>query len=178
MNLPVNKKSFIELLQQDLYKQSLVDSMLTGVTGELKLNLESDLNYVLDNRIEIFDLLSGKVGDDEDELEVLIIPAIRKTWSMIFVNKPTLFDFSEYGERKLELFQLYWDIDDFIDYLINFLPKVKNCLIDFESLDKGIETLNLVCQNYINKIISNCRNKTDDEIKLEIRDLKLKKTLK
>ena len=54
MNLPVNKKSFIELLQQDLYKQSLVDSMLTGVTGELKLNLESDLNYVLDNRIEIF----------------------------------------------------------------------------------------------------------------------------
>lgn len=178
MNLPVNKKSFIELLQQDLYKQSLVDSMLTGIDGELKLNLESDLNYVLDNRLEVFDLLSGKVGDDEDELEVLIIPAIRKTWSMVFVNKPTLFDFSEYGEKRLELFQLYWDVDDFIDYLVDFLPKVRNCLIEFDYLDKGLETLNLVCQNYINKMISNCRNKTDDKIKLEIRDLKIKKALK
>jgi hypothetical protein len=178
MNLPVNKKSFIELLQQDLYKQSLVDSMLTGVDDELKSNLKSDLEYVLDNRIEVFSLLSGKIGDDEDELEVLIIPAIRKTWSMVFINKPTLFNFSEYGDKKLELFQLYWDVDDFINYLVDFLPKIKNCLIEFKYLDMGIETLNLVCQNYINKMISNCRNKTDDEIKLEIRDLKLKKTLK
>ena len=46
-----------------------------------------------------------------------------------------------------------------------FLPKVKNSLIEFIYLDIVTETLNLVCQNYINKLISDCRNKTKEEIK-------------
>lgn len=178
MNIPVNKKKFIELLKQDLYKKSLVDSMIININDEdLKLNLKSDLEYVISNRLDVFENINGGYfdGDEEDEIETLIIPSIRRAWSMVFINKPTLFNAED---KRLELFQLYWDVDDFLNHLMIFLPKVKNSLIEFIYLDIVSETLNLVCQNYINKLISDSRNKTKEEIKIEIRDLKLKKMLK
>ena len=178
MNIPVNKKKFIELLKQDLYKKSLIDSMIININDEdLKLNLKSDLEYVISNRLDVFENINGGYfdGDEEDEIETLIIPSIRRAWSMVFINKPTLFNAED---KRLELFQLYWDVDEFVDYVLDILPKVKHCLDNFENLDRSSQTLELIVQNYINGLIEKCRNKGPEQIKIEIRDLKIKKTLK
>ena len=96
---------------------------------------------------------------------------------MIFINPPTLFTLNG-RHNRIELLQLLWNIDEFIDYVLDILPKVKNSLIEFKNIDRSSQTLELIVQNYINALIDNCRNKSDDEIKIEIRDLKIKKTLK
>jgi hypothetical protein len=53
--------------------------------------------------------------------------------------------------------------------------KTKNLLIDFEYLDKTQETLTLIVDNYVAKLINNVTN--CDDISQEIRDLKIKKVV-
>lgn len=169
-----------EKLDNDLFRNGLIKTMLTGVHDErLKASFEVEINHVIDNRREIFknDLIVGEIYLDDDKLEDLILPSIRRAWSMIFVNPPTLFTKSS-NDKRLELFELNWDIDQYIDYALDILPKVKTSLKDFENIDRTAHTLELIVQNYINGLIEKCRNKTEDQIKIEIRDLKIKKTLK
>jgi hypothetical protein len=177
MNVPVNKKSFLELLKNENYKKELINSLtISLIDDDLKRDLEYNLNYILDKRMDVFDILCGELNNSDESVEVLVLPSVRRAWSMVFINTPTIFGIND---KRLELFQLSWDIDNFLNYLKDIFTKVKNCLDQFENLDTSVEILNLICQNYINKLISDCRkNKTKEEIKIEIRDLKLKKMLK
>jgi hypothetical protein len=52
-------------------------------------------------------------------------------------------------EKRLQLFELLFDIDDFLDYLVLILPKTANKLEMFDSLDRTQETLQLIVDNYI-----------------------------
>lgn len=177
MNVPVNKKSFLELLKNENYKKELINSLtISLIDDDLKRDLEYNLNYILDKRMDVFDVLCGELNNSDESVEVLVLPSVRRAWSMVFINTPTIFGIND---KRLELFQLSWDIDNFLNYLKDIFTKVKNCLDQFEHLDTSVEILNLICQNYINKLISDCRkNKTKEEIKIEIRDLKLKQMLK
>jgi hypothetical protein len=154
--------------------------MLSGINdAKLKLRFEVEINYIIDNKKEIFknDLIIGTFYEDDDRIEDLILPSVKRAWSMIFINPPTLFTLNG-RHNRIELLKLLWDIDEFIDYVLDILPKVKNCLDNFNNLDRSSQTLELIVQNYINGLIDNCRNKSEDQIKIEIRDLKIKKTLK
>lgn len=169
-----------EKLDNSLFRSGLIKAMLNGIHDEkLKSTFEVEINHVIDSRREIFknDLIIGEIYLDDDKLEDLIIPSIRRAWSMIFINPPSLFT-KNGNEKRLELFKLNWDIDQYIDYVLDILPKVKKSLKDFENIDRTAHTLELIVQNYINGLIEKCRNKTEDQIKIEIRDLKIKKTLK
>jgi hypothetical protein len=101
----------------------------------------------------------------------LIFPAIRRVWGKVFVEPPKLLK-----DKKLELFQLLFDIDDFVGYLIEIMPKVKTSLIEFDKLDRTAETLVLIVDNYIAGLLEATRNR--DDIQMEIRDLRIVKTLK
>jgi len=169
-----------EKLDNALFRNGLIKSMLSGISDQnLKHKFEVEVNYIIDNKRGIFknDLIVGSFYEDDDKMEDLILPAIRRAWSMIFINPPTLFSLKS-DDKRLELFQLLWDVDQYIDYVIDIVPKVKYSLKDFENLDRTAQTLELISQNYINGLIDRCRNRNLEDLKIEIRDLKIKKTLK
>jgi hypothetical protein len=185
---PLEEKQFSDLplrekLKNNLFKDGLIKTMVSSVNDpSLKESFRNELNHLLDNRIDIFDneLLIGYLYEDEDKIEDLILPSIRRAWASVFIKPPSLFSFQsddQYNRRRGELFQLLWSVDDFIDYLLEILPKVKDTLKEFEFLDKTAQTLELIAQNYINSLIDKCKAKRGEELLIEIRDLKIKKTL-
>lgn len=98
----------------------------------------------------------------------MILPSIIRVYGKVFVNPPTLLESSD---RRLELFRMYFNIDDFIDYLIHTLLDSKELLKKFNYLDRTIETLELIVDNYIAKLVykvKNCKDYTS-----EIRDIKI-----
>jgi hypothetical protein len=101
----------------------------------------------------------------------LILPAITRLYGKYFVTPPTILK-----SDRLDLYQLSFDIDHFIDYFVDIIPKVKNSLSYMEYLDRTAETLSLVVDNYIAsqfKYAYDCK-----DIIEEIREVKLKKLIK
>ena len=101
----------------------------------------------------------------------LILPAITRLYGKYFVTPPTILK-----SDRLELYQLSFDIDHFIDYFVDIIPKVKNSLSYMEYLDRTVETLSLVVDNYVAgqfKYAYDCK-----DIIEEIREVKLKKLIK
>ena len=175
----LNDISLKEKLNNSLFRNGLMKAMLDGIVDDnLKSKFEVELNYIIDNKRELFNnnLIIGNFYDDDDEIEDLILPTIKKTWSMIFITPPTLFTI-KLNDKRFELFKLLWDVDEFINYLLDILPKVKFSLEEFKNIDRTSQTLELISQNYINSLIDRCKGKRGDELLIEIRDLKIKKTL-
>jgi len=165
------KKSILELKEDPDFRSMLTDALCQGI--RLSSDFRDVLDYVIDEKLHLFeadDFSASFYPEDDDTLD-LILPSIRRVWARVFVDPPTLLK-----EKKLELFQLLFDIDDFVDYLIKIMPKVKTSLIEFDKLDRTAETLVLIVDNYIAGLLEATRNR--DDIQMEIRDLRISKTLR
>ena len=68
-----------------------------------------------------------------------------------------------------------YDIDDFLDYLVTHLISSKELLIQFEHIDRAITTLEIIVDNYTAGLVKKVLD--SDDIKRDIRDLKLKKMI-
>ena len=157
-----------DLKSKPEYRKFIIESLCQG-----ERDLESLLDYVIDNKLHIFDIddFKGSFYYEDDETIDLVLPTIRRVWGRVFIDPPEILK-----EKKLEFFQLLFDIDDFIDYLLDIIPKVKTSLIEFDKLDRTAETLVLIVDNYISRLLEETRN--SDDILADIRDLKIKKTLR
>ena len=141
------------------------------------------MNYVIDEKIKLFnkDEFKGSFYDDDDETLDFILPCVRRVFGKVFVDPPKIFvpdriltEVKGYkDDGRLELFRLHYDVDEFIDYLINQLTVSKDCLISFQYIDKSITTLEIMVDNYIAKLVKMVLD--SDDIKIDIRDLKIKK---
>lgn len=167
----MNETIISKIKSDEKYKSLIIDSLCYGL--DESLDLRNLLNYVIEEKFNLFDIeeFQGTFYPDDDNTLDLVLPAVRRVWGKVFIYTPTLLK-----EKKLELFKLLFDIDDFIDYLINIIPKVKTSLSEFDKLDRTVETLSLVVDNYIADLVEKTRNIKD--IDVEIRDLRLRKTLK
>ena len=166
----MNDKTLFDLRDDPMLKEELLDT-LESMLKSHSSDFRDTISYVLDNKLDLFKDFDGPVYEGEDSMLVLILPAITRLYGKYFVTPPTILK-----SDKLELYQLSFDIDHFIDYLIDILPKVKNSLAALESLDRTAETLSLVVDNYIAgrfKYAYEC-----DDILQEIREVKLKKLTK
>ena len=167
----MNETIISKIKSDEKYKSLIIDSLCYGL--DESLDLRNLLNYVIEEKFNLFDIeeFQGTFYPDDDNTLDLVLPAVRRVWGKVFIYTPTLLK-----EKKLELFKLLFDIDDFIDYFINIIPKVKTSLSEFDKLDRTVETLSLVVDNYIADLVEKTRNIKD--IDVEIRDLRLRKTLK
>jgi len=166
-----NKSSILNLKKDADFRSLLVDTLCQGI--RLTSDFRDIVDYVIDNKLHLFETndLSGSFYPEDDDTLDLVFPAIRRVWGKVFVDPPQILK-----EKKLELFQLLFDIDDFIDYLLDIMPKVKTSLIEFDKLDRTAETLVLIVDNYIAGLLEATRNR--DDIQMEIRDLRISKTLR
>jgi len=164
-------RKILDLKKDPDFRSMLVDALCQGI--RLTSDFRDMVDYVIDNKLHLFEIddFSGSFYPEDDDTLDLIFPAIRRVWGKVFVDPPKLLK-----ENKLELFQLLFDIDDFVDYLIKIMPKVKTSLIEFDKLDRTAETLVLIVDNYIAGLLEATRNR--DDIQMEIRDLRISKTLR
>ena len=164
-------RKILDLKKDPDFRSMLVDALCQGI--RLTSDFRDIVDYVIDNKLHLFEIddFSGSFYPEDDDTLDLIFPAIRRVWGKVFVDPPKLLK-----ENKLELFQLLFDIDNFVDYLIKIMPKVKTSLIEFDKLDRTAETLVLIVDNYIAGLLEATRNR--DDIQMEIRDLRISKTLR
>lgn len=172
--------NFIDRVKLDKqFKDSIIDSLSRNITNSDEFF--DVINYVIDQKLQMIKESDKLYDDEDDDFLFLILPAIRRIWAKIYLDTPQIFKMPEIvtsvpgyvPDKRLELYQLSFNIDDFFDYMIEMFNKTKNLLNDFEYLDKTQETLTLIVDNYVAKMINDVT--TCDDISQEIRNLKIRK---
>lgn len=174
-----NLKSFSELAS---LSEHLFPTLCSGLTAEHSERLTSLFEQALNNYDYLFaDDIFIKVNDDQHCLLEYILPAIRKAYYTFFINLPSLFTHqytSTQGKNnRLELFQLQFELEDFLKFLSTKFKKNHNILDDFENLDKYSELLTLIVEEYKASKVSFVASVNSSEIESEIRDIKLTRHL-
>jgi hypothetical protein len=167
------ESNVFEIFANETYRNSLLNEVCNSVDSEKRDEFRNILNYFIDNKLHLFDSEVFKLdtyGDGTIYAD-LLIPSIRRIWCFLYVKPPSLIN-----GKKLELLQLIFDIDDFSDYLLTMIPKTVNLLKDFDKLDRTVETLELIIDQYLAGLIDDIKNTSN--IGEEIRELKIKKILK
>ena len=105
-----------------------------------------------------------------------ILPTIRRAYSKFFLNPPSIL-VSSVENKRLELFQLQFNLVEFLTFLSDKYIKNHNKLNDFKNLDTDSEILTLIVEDYIASKISYISSMHASDIPVEIRDIKISKHL-
>lgn len=169
-----SKKSFIDLYKEHSYRKVIIEALCKGISSEHIISFKSLLEYVIDKKYHLFDRdeFKGALYLDEDETLDLVLPAVRRVFGKVFIDPPSLFKDSNYGRaltenKRYKLFTMYFNADEFIDYLIDMFLKSKDCLHHFEYIDRTNETLALIVDNYIASLVSRVLEIHDHEKAIE-----------
>ncbi len=170
-------RSLSSIMSNESYREAVIETLCKGVGNtalddvvKAPVGIRRVLEHVVENRLDLFEGedFEGKLYGDDEETAYLILPSVRKAWASFFVYPPALF-----SGKKLELFQLLFDADEFVEYLAETLPKVKSSLSSFEKLDRTAETLSLIVANYVAGKVEQARLSKDPAS--DIRDAKLRR---
>jgi hypothetical protein len=160
-----DKKSFIDLYKEEHYRKAIVDALCKGIDAQYITSFKSLLEYVITDKYDLFDRdeFKGALYLDEDETLDLILPAVRRVFGKIFIDPPTLFKDPSYGRvlpesLRYKLFMMYFNPDEFIDYLVDMFIRSKDCLQHFEHIDRTSETLTLIVDNYVAGLVQRVRD--------------------
>lgn len=171
--------NFIDKIKNDKqFRETISDSLCSGIKESS--DFRQILDYIIDNKLDLVQNIEN-LYEDEDDILYLLLPSVRRAWAKVFIETPKIFEMPKFvtqvpgyiPDKRLELYQLNFDIDEFINYLIDMFVKTKNLLNHFEYLDKTQETLTLIVDNYIAMLIK--RVTSCNDIPNEIRDLKIKR---
>lgn len=149
-------------------REQLLDQLCIGIKDVS--NFRDSCEYIIDNKSYLFKA-DYVLYNDEENISELILPLFRRVWSKVYQDPPTLFT-----GKRLELFQLLFNIDEFIEYLLETLSETKGALDNFKNIDKNVEHLTLISNDYISLLVNKMINFKD--IELEIREVKIKKLIK
>lgn len=165
-----NKKSFLDLYKDEQYKKAIIDALCQGISSQHLHSFKSLLEYVVDEKYHLFDReeFKGALYLEEDETLDLVLPAIRRVFGKVFIDPPTLFKETGYNNgHRYKLFTMFFNADEFIDYLIDMFIKSKDCLQHFEHIDRTAETLTLIVDNYVASLVQKVLDIEDHEQAIE-----------
>lgn len=165
------EKSIVELLKDNLYREKLIESLIFNIPDNLVVAFKEVINYVVDEKFHLFqieDFENSFYYNDDNTIE-LVLPAVRRVFAKVFINPPSLFK-SDTESLRYQLFILYFNIDEFLDYLVDMMLKCKNSLEHFEHIDRTAETLTLIVDNFIASLVKKVRS--CDDIEVEIKNQK------
>jgi hypothetical protein len=150
-----NKVTLFDIKSNLQYRQYIVSELSSRVDDKLKTEFIKVINHVIDDP-SIFDRedLEGSFYEGEDDTHDLVLPAVARVLNQVFIKPPPIFQ-GKYDEgTRLELFQTMFDIDEFNEYLVNMLIESKGSLSKFTNIDRTAETLSLIVDNYIAKLVT------------------------
>lgn len=164
------KKNFLDLYKDEHYKKTIIEALCKGIDSKYIYSFKSLLEYVVDKKYHLFDRkeFKGALYLNEDETLDLVLPALRRVFGKIFIDPPTLFRESGYNKNsRYELFTMYFNADEFIEYLIDMFVKSKDCLQHFKHIDRTSETLTLIVDNYVAGLVQRVLEIQDHEQVIE-----------
>ena len=159
-------KSFLDIYKDVDYKKTIIDTLCQGIVSQHIYSFKALLEYVIDKKYHLFDReeFKGSLYSDEDETLDLVLPAIRRVFGKVFIDPPTLFKETGYNNgHRYKLFTMFFNADEFIDYLIDMFIKSKDCLQHFEHIDRTTETLSLIVDNYVADLVQRVLNIEDHQ---------------
>jgi hypothetical protein len=163
------KKSFLEIYKDVDYKKTIIDTLCQGIGSQHIYSFKALLEYVIDKKYHLFDReeFKGSLYSDEDETLDLVLPAVRRVFGKVFIDQPPLFKSGGPFTARYKLFTMYFNADEFIDYLIDMFIKSKDCLQHFEHIDRTAETLTLIVDNYVASLVQKVLDIEDHEQAIE-----------
>jgi len=132
--------------------------------------------HLFDNPIFIEKRNKTEENPEGNHLLEYILPTIRRAYSKFFINPPSIL-VSSVENKRLELFQLQFNLVEFLTFLSDKYIKNHNKLNDFKNLDTDSEILTLIVEDYIASKISYISSMHASDIPVEIRDIKISKHL-
>ncbi len=165
------EKSLVELLKDNLYREKLIEALLSGIPDNLVVAFKEVINYVIDEKFHLFQIEEFETSfyyNDDNTME-LVLPAVRRVFAKIFIDPPSLFK-GDTESLRYQLFILYFNIDEFLEYLVDMMLKCKNSLEHFEHIDRTAETLTLIVDNFVASLVNKVRS--CDDIEIEIKNQK------
>jgi hypothetical protein len=153
-------KSFLDIYKDVGYKKTIIDTLCQGIGSQHIYSFKALLEYVIDKKYHLFDReeFKGSLYSDEDETLDLVLPAVRRVFGKIFIDQPSLFKSGGPFTARYKLFTMYFNADEFIDYLIDMFIKSKDCLQHFEHIDRTAKTLSLIVDNYVADLVQRVLN--------------------
>ena len=164
-----NKKSFLDLYKDEQYKKAIIDALCQGISSQHLHSFKSLLEYVVDEKYYLFDReeFKGALYLEEDETLDLVLPAIRRVFGKVFIDPPLFKETGYNNGHRYKLFTMFFNADEFIDYLIDMFIKSKDCLQHFEHIDRTAETLTLIVDNYVASLVQKVLDIEDHEQAIE-----------
>lgn len=166
------KMSIFEISNNKDYKDLLIKDLSIGISNadEFKIYCE----YVLDNKIKLFDISEFKESpyDNEDYILDLIMPCFRRVWAKVYIQPPNLFNLNFKDDKRLDLFQSYFNVDEFSDYFISMFKKTKGCLLDFEYIDRTPQHFSIIVDNYIAFLLKKVMESDIEKVNTKSKEIK------
>jgi hypothetical protein len=158
------KVTLFDIKSNIKYRQYIVGELSNRVDEKLKPEFIKILNQVIDDT-SIFDRedLEGSFYEGEDDTLDLVLPAVAKVLHKIFLKPPPIFQGEHDDGKRLELFQIMFDIDEFNEYLVEMLISSKGILDKLKYLDRTAENISLIVDNYVAKLVNNVLESYDIE---------------
>jgi hypothetical protein len=164
--------SYIDKLKNNIdFRKSIVDALSGYDKLDISTDLEKFINNFIDNEIEKFrEFENCFLYDQEDEVILLILPTIRRIYQKIYVSQPPIL----YNKtEKLELYKNLFYIEDFSNFLIKMIKQNRTSLSNFKNLDKTVELINLIVEDYVSYLLD--KSLKIEDVKKELREHKIKK---
>jgi len=163
-------KKFTSLTQ--LETPEIFEDLLQGVLDEEKQHLKELFQDACRKHYHLFDDKFWFKDLDGDMLIEYILPCIRRVFASFFIQTPNLFG---QDPKRLELFQLQFNLEEFLIEIKTKLMNNIDKLNDFENLDKASTLLHIIVENYVAGKINLTKVTNPTQM---IRQIKLEKHLK
>jgi len=155
---------------------------LRGLEENHTLVLEE---FFMDCCFKFFPILEkGRIFeiDPTQNLEDYILSTIKKVYVRFFIDIPEIFSLSSvlssdpevilHDKKCLELFQLSFDLEEFLEFMVQKLISSFESIKQFENLHTSTTILNLIVDDYVASKIK--KSRVNNPLKM-IRHLKIKK---
>ena len=160
----MSSKNIVDLLKEEKYRKVLTESLTSVITESYLPAFIEVIDYVIDKKFHLFQIeeFENSFYYDDDSTLDLVLPSVRRVFAKVFIDPPSLFK-GDTEKQRYQLFILYFNIDEFIEYLIDMMIKCKKSLEYFENIDRTSETLTLIVDNYIAGLVKMVRKSEDIE---------------
>lgn len=167
---------------KDLDNDYIYTALCSGISDKNDVNHLFDLFKDATNlHYDLFtdSIFFEKKDPESNSIIEYILPTIRRVYYNFFINVPGIFSSTtgEVNSLRLELYQLQFNLREFLQFLSSKFLKNHDKLNDFENIDVTSEILTLIVEDYIGSKVSYISSISIDEIQKEIRDIKLSKHL-
>ena len=170
---------------KDYNLAALYEPLLLGIPIPHVKQLSLLLKETTEVHYELFDDEFFNTEFDGSSIRDYILPTVRSVYNEFFIKDQRFAEtnnlinddnYLDYFNKRKKLFQLGFDLEEFLQVLSKKIQKNIHMLDDFENIDRIQNILELIKDDYVGMKYYKCAY--SHKLTQEIRDLKINKVIK